>query len=165
MNGLLGVGNPCLGDDALGPVFARAFRADGWRCWNGSIAPENVVSPIRRAGVSLLVLLDAAEMDLEPGAIRVLPPDRLVSTGGFGTHAPSLAGLAGYLATFIPEVRVVGIQPLSCRPGDRLSPPVRAALKRLGAMLREIGGERHAPPPGNARLQLGADALWRALLP
>ena len=40
-----------------------------------------------------------------------------------------------------------------------------AALKRLGTMLREIGGGRHVPPPDNARLQLGADALWRALLP
>ncbi len=150
MNGLLGVGNPRLGDDALGPVFARAFRDPAWRCWNGSIAPENYVSPIRRAGVSLLVLLDAAEMGLEPGAIRVLPPDRLSSTGGFGTHAPSLAGLAAYLSTFIPAVRVVGIQPLSCRPGDRLSPPVRAALKRLGAMLRAGAAfekEGHHPGP------------------
>lgn len=136
MNGLLGIGNPRLGDDALGPVFARAFRADGWICWNGTIAPENYASPIRRASLSRLLLLDAAEMGLEPGAIRVLPPDQLTSTGGFGTHAPSLAGLAGYLSTFVPDVRVVGIQPLSCRPGDRLSPPVRAALKRLAALLR-----------------------------
>ena len=135
MNGLLGVGNPRLGDDALGPVFARAFRAPGWICWNGSIAPENFVSPIRRAAVSRLVLLDAAEMGLEPGAMRLLPPARLASAGGFGTHAPSLEGLAGYLSTFVPEVFIVGIQPLSCRPGNRLSLPVRETLRTLGPLL------------------------------
>lgn len=33
------------------------------------------------------------------------------------------------------------------------------------ARAAEIGGERHATPPGNALLQLGADALWRTILP
>ena len=136
MYGLLGIGNVRLGDDGLGPVFARAFRAEGWVCWNGGIAPENFVSVIRRAGVSRLVLLDAAEMGQEPGAVRLLEPGRLVSAGGFGTHAPSLEGLAGYLATFVPEVCMVGVQPLSCREGVRLSPPVREALRRLGPVLR-----------------------------
>ena len=136
MFGLLGIGNVRLGDDGLGPVFARAFRVEGWVCWNGGIAPENYVSVIRRAGVSRLVLLAAAEMGLEPGALRTLPPGQLISAGGFGTHAPSLEGLAGYLATFVPEVRVVGVQPLSCREGERLSVPVRGALRRLGTMLR-----------------------------
>ena len=133
---MLGIGNVRLGDDGLGPVFARAFRAEGWICWNGGTAPENFVSVIRRAGVSRVVLLDAADMGLEPGAVRALAAGDLVSAGGFGTHAPSLEGLAGYLATFVPEVRVVGIQPLSCREGERLSEPVRGALRRLGALLR-----------------------------
>lgn len=153
MHGLLGIGNVRLGDDGLGPVFARAFRAEGWICWNGGIAPENFVSVIRRAGMSRVVLLDAAEMGLEPGAVRLLEPGELVSTGGFGTHAPSLEGLAGYLATFVPKVCVVGIQPLSCREGERLSKPVREALRRLGAMLRAgelpesaIDRPRKAPP-------------------
>ena len=136
MNGLLGVGNPRLGDDALGPVFARAFRAPGWRCWNGSIAPENYASVIRRADLSLLVLLDAAEMALPPGSIRILPPACLASTGGFGTHAPSLQGLADYLSTFVPSVHIIGIQPLSCLPSTPLSPPIRSALRQLGPLLR-----------------------------
>ena len=136
MQGLLGIGNVRLGDDGLGPVFARAFRAEGWVCWNGGIAPENFVAAIRRAGVSRVVLLDAAEMGLEPGAVRMLEAGELVSAGGFGTHAPSLEGLAGYLATFVPEVCMVGVQPLSCREGERLSEPVRGALRRLGEMLK-----------------------------
>lgn len=136
MYGLLGIGNVRLGDDGLGPVFARAFRAEGWVCWNGGIAPENFVPVIRRAGVLRVVLLDAAELGLEPGAVRMLEAGELVSAGGFGTHAPSLEGLAGYLATFVPEVRVVGVQALSCHEGERLSKPVRGALRRLGAMLR-----------------------------
>ena len=41
MNLLLGIGNPRHGDDALGPVFARAFRHPDWRCLNAATAPEN----------------------------------------------------------------------------------------------------------------------------
>ncbi len=33
------------------------------------------------------------------------------------------------------------------------------------ARAAEIGGARHAPPPGNALLQSGVDALWHAVVP
>lgn len=137
MNGLLGVGNPRLGDDALGPVFARAFRAPGWRCWNGGIAPENYAPVLRRAGLARLVILDAAEMGLPPGTLRELPPGRLAAAG-FGTHAPSLSSLASYLSDAIPVVTILGIQPLSCIPSTPLSPPVRKALKDLASTLLSL---------------------------
>ena len=134
MNLLLGIGNPRHGDDALGPVFARAFRHPEWRCVNASTAPVNFAGLVRRLHPDLLVLLDAADMGLPPGTLRRLSPAE-VRARDFGTHAPSIGQLADFLADCAGRVVVLGIQPASVAPGARLSAPVRAALKSLGRRL------------------------------
>jgi hydrogenase 3 maturation protease len=106
MNLLLGIGNPRHGDDALGPVFARAFRHPGWRCFNAATAPENFTGLVRRLHPDTLVLLDAADLGMPPGTLQRLDPSAIAS-GDFGTHAGSLG----------------------------LFPPVRAALKTLARSL------------------------------
>ena len=134
MNLLLGIGNPRHGDDALGPVFARAFRHPGWRGINASTAPENHAGLIRRLRPELLVLLDAADMGLPPGTLRRLDPDTIQS-GDFGTHAGSIGQLANYLSDCAGRIVILGIQPADTTPGARLSSPVRAALQALGRSL------------------------------
>lgn len=134
MNLLLGIGNPHHGDDALGPVFARAFRHPDWRCINTATVPENYTGVVRRMHPDVLVLLDAADMGDVPGTLRRLDPDAIQS-GDFGTHAGSLGQIARYLSDCAGEVIILGIQPLSTDPGERLSPPVRIALKQLARNL------------------------------
>lgn len=131
MNLLLGIGNPRHGDDALGPVFARAFRHPDWRCVNAATAPENFAGLVRRLHPDLLVLLDAADLGLPPGTLRRLDSDA-VAAGDFGTHAGSLGQLAEYLSDCAGRVVILGIQPAGTVPGARLSAPVRTALKALG---------------------------------
>ena len=134
MNLLLGIGHPRHGDDALGPVFARAFRHPGWRCVNTATAPENFAGLVRRLHPDVLVLLDAADMGLPPGTLRRLDPTSIAS-GDFGTHAGSIGRFANYLADCAGQVVILGIQPAATVPGARLSPPVRAALRDLGRTL------------------------------
>lgn len=134
MNLLLGIGNPRHGDDALGPVFARAFRHPDWRTVNAAVAPENFTGLIRRLHPDWLVLLDAADMGLPPGTLRCLEP-AAIRAGDFGTHAGSIGQLADYLADCAGQIAIVGIQPAEVRPGARLSPPVRAALRDLAGRL------------------------------
>lgn len=134
MNLLLGIGNPRHGDDALGSVFARAFRHPDWRCLNGATAPENFTGLIRRLRPDLLLLLDAADMGLPPGSLRRLDPGA-IQRGGFGTHAGSIGQLAEYLSDCAGRIAILGIQPAAIKPGARLSPPVRAALKTLARAL------------------------------
>ena len=134
MNLLLGIGNPRHGDDALGPVFARAFRHPDWRCVNAATVPENHTGLVRRLHPDLLLLLDAADMGLPPGALRRLDPDAIPS-GDFGTHAGSIGQLANYLSDCAGRVVILGIQPADTSPGARLSPPVRATLQALGRSL------------------------------
>ena len=134
VNLLLGIGNPRHGDDALGPVFARAFRQPAWHCINAATAPENFTGLIRRLRPDLLVLLDAADMGLNPGALRRLDPHD-IQGADFGTHAGSLGHLANYLSECARQIVILGIQPASTAPGARLSPPVRATLKSLAQIL------------------------------
>lgn len=141
MNLLLGIGNPRHGDDALGPVFARAFRHPEWRTVNAATAPENYTGLVRRLHPDLLVLLDAADLNQPPGTLRRLDP-AAIRTGDFGTHAGSIGQIADYLADCAGRVVVLGIQPADLRPGARLSPPVRATLRRLATML----ASGHLPP-------------------
>ena len=141
MNLLLGIGHPRHGDDALGPVFARAFRHPGWRTVDAAVAPENFTGLVRRLHPDLLVLLDAADLNQPPGTLRRLDP-AAIRTGDFGTHAGSIGQIADYLADCAGRVVVLGIQPADLRPGARLSPPVRATLRRLATML----ASGHLPP-------------------
>ena len=134
MNLLLGIGNSRHGDDALGPVFARAFRHPAWRCINAATVPENYTSLVRRLHPDWLVLLDAADMGLPPGTLRRLAPAQIHGRD-FGTHAPSIGQLAAYLSDCAQNIVILGIQPATTQPGARLSPPVRAALKSLGNSL------------------------------
>ena len=134
MNLLLGIGNPRHGDDALGPVFARAFRHPDWRCVNAATAPENFAGLVRRLHPEILLLLDAADMGRSPGTLCRLDP-AAIQRGDFGTHAGSIGQLAEYLSDCAGCVVVLGIQPADVRPGARLSPPVRSALETLGRIL------------------------------
>ncbi len=133
-NLLLGIGHRHHGDDALGPVFARAFRHPDWLSRNAGTMPENFAGLVRRIQPHTLLLLDAADMHLPPGALRRLEPSAIQS-GDFGTHAGSIGQLARYLADCAQEIIILGIQPATTAPGNRLSPPVRATLKNLGQLL------------------------------
>jgi len=134
MNLLLGIGNPHHGDDALGPIFARAFRHPDWQCINVTTVPENYTGVVRRLHPDILIFLDAADMGLPPGTLRRLAPDQIL-TRDFGTHAPPLGQLAGFLSDCAEQIIILGIQPETTTPGARLSKPVRATLKELGHTL------------------------------
>ena len=101
--------------------------------------PENFTGLARRLKPSTLLLLDAADMHLPPGSLRRLAP-AAIQSGDFGTHAGSIGQLALYLADCVQNVVILGIQPATTTPGNRLSPPVRTALKTLAQLL-------HTTPP------------------
>ncbi|MBR6021851.1 MAG: hydrogenase maturation protease [Kiritimatiellae bacterium] len=131
---LLGIGRRGDGDDALGPVFARAFRHPRWVGVDAATAPENFGPLLRRLAPPLIAVLDAARMGLPPGTVRFLDPASL-DAAGFGTHAPDSVLLDGFLRIYAPRTLWIGIQPASLTPGTFLSPPVKAALRSLPPLL------------------------------
>jgi len=146
MNLLLAIGAARRGDDALGPVFARLFRRiapPGWTVLDAGTAPELHTAAIRRLAPPRLVLLDACDMRLPPGEMRILSPGDTTALA-FGTHAPDIRMFSAFLLHDLPllDIRILAVQPARIAPAAPLSPPVRDALRRLARALA-------ATPPGD----------------
>lgn len=135
---LLGIGNLHRGDDGAGPVFARWFKHPGYVCFNCHTAPENFTGAVRREKPGRLLLVDAAEMGLAPGALRRIPLEH-AGDAAIGTHALGLRQLAWFLQDCVPEIAIIGIQPACLQTRVGLSPAVRAALRELRALLSAAG--------------------------
>jgi len=128
---ILGIGNPLGGDDFVGSYVARklndklkeARRQDIITIDTGP-APENYTSIIHKNKPEQLILIDAAHMELPPGSIRLLSPDRIV-TVSFSTHSMPLSAFVSYVREFCGQVYIIGIQPERTAIGDRLSDVVQ----------------------------------------
>jgi hydrogenase 3 maturation protease len=140
---VLGIGNEFKGDDGAGIVLARRLKRK-WRSSeklcsiDGGSTPENSISAIRRFNPSHVLLVDAANMELPPGTIRVIEKER-ISGLAISTHGLSLKVVAEYLEKMIgTKVIVVGIQPLRVELGKGVSRPVAASLDSLEHMISNL---------------------------
>jgi hydrogenase 3 maturation protease len=144
---LMGVGNDLRGDDGAGLALARALGEhlpadadDRLLVVEAGQAPENFSGALRRFRPDLVVLLDAAHLGEEPGAVRWLAAS---VAGGMSasTHTLPLHMLAAYLEAELGcEVALLGIQPADISFGGPISPPVREAVEALAGALPAILG-------------------------
>lgn len=137
-NLLIGVGNDLHGDDGAGPFLARSFQAPGWRGLDAGTAPENFTSLIRRHHPRQLVIADAADLRLPPGAFRRVPRGQIQNVG-LGTHQMPIYHLIDFLQDAADRIDFIGIQPESLDEEAPLSPPVRQAVARIMELLRSEG--------------------------
>ena len=75
---LLCVGNSMMGDDGAGPLLAEKCAAapkGNWVVIDGGSAPENDIVAIRELRPTRLLIVDATDMGLNPGEIRIIDPD------------------------------------------------------------------------------------------
>lgn len=113
-NMVLAVGNVMMGDDGAGPLLAERLQHSplpGWAVIDGGAIPENAVHRLRAAPPQRLLVVDATDMALEPGAIRIVDPQRIAEDMLMNTHSMPLTFMIDTLQTFIPEVIFIGIQP------------------------------------------------------
>ncbi|MBP2200131.1 hydrogenase maturation peptidase HycI [Pantoea cypripedii] len=111
---LLCVGNNMMGDDGAGPLLAEKCRiapCGDWTVIDGGSAPENDVVAIRALRPDLLLIVDATDMLLPPGAIRVIDPDDIAEMFMMTTHNMPLNFLIDQLKEDVGEVVFIGIQP------------------------------------------------------
>ncbi len=138
---MLGVGSSLRSDDAVGlRAAARVAALDlpGVIAVEGGSAPENATAEIRRLSPDTVIIVDAADMGEQPGAIRLIDPAS-ASGVSFGTHGLSLAVLAGYLEAEIGcTVILVGIQPAGVEYGEGLSQAAEQAADHLARVLAEL---------------------------
>jgi hydrogenase 3 maturation protease len=138
---LLGVGNELLGDDGLGPYITQRFQAPGWLTYDCGTAPENFTSLVKRHHPELLVIVDAAELNLPPGSFRRLRPER-AETMLISTHTIPISSFISYLEAHCGEIVLIGVQPKQLQLGEGLSPEVQQGAERLLALLQSEAFEK-----------------------
>ncbi|MDU6926877.1 hydrogenase maturation peptidase HycI [Franconibacter helveticus] len=111
---LLCVGNSMMGDDGAGPLLTEKFRAapqGDWVLVDGGSAPENDIGAIRALRPARLLIVDATDMGLNPGDIRLIDPDDIAQMFMMTTHNMPLNYLVDQLKDAVGEVLFLGIQP------------------------------------------------------
>ncbi|EOV3688194.1 hydrogenase maturation peptidase HycI [Yersinia enterocolitica] len=148
-NVVLTVGNSMMGDDGAGPLLAERMTEHplaGWQVIDGGSAPENVVHRIRALQPTRLIIVDAADMELSPGEIRIIDPEKIAEMFIMSTHNLPLNFLIDQLKEDISEVIFVGIQPTLVAFYFPMTDVVKQAVETLYQQLphwRGDGGFSH----------------------
>lgn len=145
---ILGVGNPLLGDDAIGVLVAQQLQA------RIDLPPHVTVIDGGTEGIGLIpvmetyrrmIVVDAVMMELPAGAIRRFTWDKVRVTGHEQTlslHQSDLADaliLAEVLNSLPPEVVIYGVQPQNTEWDQPLSSVVERILPVLvDALIHEV---------------------------
>jgi hydrogenase 3 maturation protease len=137
---VLGIGNRLGADDAAGPRLvdrlnqrqheAKTPHSTDITPIDGGTAPESYTSVIRQHQPDLLILVDAADMGLPPGALRTIPPEK-ISALSFSTHHMPPSMFISYVEEFCGKVLLIGVQPERTEMGRRISRAVRTSVKKL----------------------------------
>jgi len=143
---VLGIGNRLGGDDAAGTCVvdmlnrrrhrAKALLPTEIMAIDAGTAPESYTSVIRQHRPDLLILVDAADMGLPPGALRTITPEK-ISVLSFSTHHMPLSMFIAYVKEFCGKVLLVGVQPERTEADRGISRAVRKSMKKLAEAILE----------------------------
>jgi hydrogenase 3 maturation protease len=134
------VGNRMMGDDAVGPLLAQKMQSaplNGWDVLDGGCAPENCLYLIREAAPDQVLVIDAADMDLQPGEIRLISAEKLEDPFVMTTHTLPLSYFVQSLREFVPQVDLVGVQPNVVAFGYPVSAEVTQAVEQVYECLKQ----------------------------
>jgi hydrogenase 3 maturation protease len=152
---VLGVGSELRADDSAGLLVAQRIKEQTEagnsttsnfehhtsnikiQVFLGGTAPENLTGEIKRFHPTHLVIIDAADLDAEPGTITIMDPDSIGGTT-FCTHSLPLKVMIDYLLDSCDcHVTIIGIQPKSLEVEGPISKEVLDAVESLAAGLVE----------------------------
>lgn len=138
---VVGIGAELRADDVAGVLVARRIAEESLPSItgiDGSTAPENVTGEIIGASPALVVFIDAAEMGLKPGEVRIIPLEEIEGFT-FCTHTLPLSVILSYLASSLNATfMVVGIQPKDTSVLGGVSPEVERTVEEIAGMLAEL---------------------------
>ena len=143
---IIAVGNSFYGDDGIGAAVLEEIRhkdhfpgADLIDVHTDALALLDHL-----AGGETNVIVDAAQMGLEPGAAVGFRPDQVrmkIKSDHLSMHGFGLAEaceLALQLGRLPQKVLIVGVEPAVVEIGKSLSAPVEAAVPRVVDLLANI---------------------------
>jgi len=104
------IGNPQGGDDALGPYIADKLKETDIDVIDCGITPENYTSVVKQKKPKTLIIIDAADMGLQSGEIRIVPKEK-IGVMTISTHGIPISVLMNYLEQYVKKVVLIGVQP------------------------------------------------------
>jgi len=127
------IGNRDGGDDAVGPYIADQLKEENvdFEIIDCGTTPENYTGEVKRLKPKKLLIIDAVEMGLEPGQIRIVPKDK-IGVMHISTHGIPVSVLIGYLQQYIDKVIFIGIQPM------KMSGKISDIVKKSGDVLIKL---------------------------
>ena len=113
---IVGIGNEFFGDDAAGIYVIRELKrlfSDSKHILliEASVSPENFTGPVRKFNPDWVWIIDAAEMNLNPGEVEILNLEQIGGVSAF-SHRMPLTLFAKYIfETTNAEISFIGVQP------------------------------------------------------
>lgn len=104
------IGNRDGGDDAVGPYIADKLKEEGINVLDCGIVPENYTSVVKQHNPQNLIIVDAVDMGLQPGEIRIVPKEK-IGVMHVSTHGIPISVLINYLEQYVKNILFIGIQP------------------------------------------------------
>jgi len=105
---ILCIGNIDGGDDAVGPYIAEKLK-NNFTVINAGTVPENYTSIIKKHNPQKLIIIDAVDMNLDHGEIRIVPKEK-IGKMTISTHGIPISVLIGYLEQYVDNISIIGIQ-------------------------------------------------------
>jgi len=136
---VMGIGNPCRGDDAAGSMVAQLISdGPGLRVIDAQDVPENYVRQVVGESPDTVVLVDAVDLDSAPGSVAFLDKDEVAGYWP-STHRMPLSLLMDYLeGETHARIFLIAIQPRHTAFMQPMSGEVHASVAGIAGMLNDV---------------------------
>ncbi len=128
------IGNPQGGDDAVGPYIAKKLKQLNIDVIDCRTTPENYTNVVKQSNPKKLIIIDAAEMGLKQGEIRIVPKEK-IGVMTISTHGLPISVLMEYLEKYVKEVILIAIQ--SQKMSGHMTTKIKEKANLLINILRE----------------------------
>ncbi|MGB9072495.1 MAG: hydrogenase 3 maturation endopeptidase HyCI [Terriglobales bacterium] len=153
---LMGIGNPCRGDDAAGSRVAQQIcSAPGVCVIDAQDVPENYLCQAADQRPDSIVLIDCVDLKSAPGSVALFDHDQTAAYWP-STHRVPVSLLVDYLEqTTHARIFLVAIQPHDTGFLQSMSAAVLSSVEGIADVLNDVlemrrmsASAEHACPPG-----------------
>ncbi len=137
---VMGIGNPCRGDDAAGSLVAQQMIHDapGVRVIDAQDVPENYLRQVVNQRPDTVVLIDSVDLDSAPGSVALLDKDQVAGYWP-STHRVPLSLLMDYLEREThARIFLIAIQPRQTAFLEPMSGEVYASVAGIADVLKSV---------------------------
>lgn len=135
---ILGIGNPMREDDAIGMEIVKLLKGrvpKKVKLLECQTVPENFMREIGQFHPTHVLMIDAAQLESEPGEARLVTPDKILGMA-LSTHTIPLSILAEVIQNSVnAKVMILGVQPKSIEFREELTPELQEASERIANIL------------------------------